>query len=314
MRFVIDETSWRFDGLEQDVCIEALETMLDLLDDAHEQGHSTCYSEDLFSIAIWQNKSFYDLYEPNSSVSIPWEVQERIASIFGRLSKWQELDLPSPPSVEVQINQGREEDAPSIAWAHEQIKQNKVRAVACLVFPGIRSVGCLPVTVKNCTENLWFIADHQNYYNFFRWLITDTTKNPSEMEAFALSAFPSIDFVPGVFNGIKDMSKPYRELVNPLTKHLGELSDHGKQFFKESWINAPAKFGSLGVELSDENGKTKKNSKAKKERTINIEGKDIIFWWHSKLEPNRDRIHFYPNRIPNGGRLLVGIFCCHLQT
>jgi len=99
-----------------------------------------------------------------------------------------------------------------------------------------------------------------------------------------------------------------------LTKHLGVLSDHGKQIFKDPWINAPAMFGSYGVELSDENGKTKGNSKAEKERTININGTDIIFWWHSKLEPDRDRIHFYPDRIKDGGRLLVGIFCSHLQT
>lgn len=170
------------------------------------------------------------------------------------------------------------------------------------------------MTVKSCTESLWFIADHQNYYNFFRWLITDTTKNPSEMEAFALSAFPEIDFVPGVFNGIKIMSKPYKELVKPLTKHLGALSDHGKRIFSGSWSNAPAEFGALGVDLSDENGNTKGNNEARKKRTININGTDIIFWWHSKFERDRDRIHFYPDRIPTGGRLLVGIFCCHLQT
>jgi hypothetical protein len=314
MRFVIDETSWRFDGLEQGDCIEKLETMLDLLDDAHEQGHLACYSEDLFFITVWQNKSFYELYEPDSPVFIPGEVRERIASIFGGLSKWQDIDLPWPSAFDVQVNQGSKEDAPSVAWAHEQTKQDKAHAVACLVFPSIRSVGYFPVTVASCTENLWFIANQQNYCNFFRWLITDTTKNPSEMEAFALSAFPSIDFAPGAFNGIKSMSKPYREIVKPLTKHLGALSDHGKRIFSGSWTNAPAEFGSLGVELTDENGNTKGNSEARKERTININGTDTIFWWHSKLEPDRDRIHFYPDRIPTGGRLLVGIFCCHLQT
>ncbi len=224
MRFVIDETSWRFDGLEQGDCIEKLETMLDLLDDAHEQGHLACYSEDLFFITVWQNKSFYELYDPESPVSIPREVQEHIAIIFGRLSKWQELGSLKPLALEVQIEQRNKENAPSIAWAHERIKQNKEHAIACLVFSDIRSVGYLHVTVMDCTESLWFIADHRNYSDFFRWLITNTTKNPGEMEVLALSAFPSIDFAPGAFNGIKDMSKPYREIVKPLTKHLGALS------------------------------------------------------------------------------------------
>lgn len=314
MRFVIDETSWCFDGLGQDDVIEALETLLDLLDNANEQGHLACYSEELFSRGVWQNKNFYELYEPHLPISIPREVQERVAILFARLSKWEELDYSWPPALEVKISQGNEECAPSIAWAHEQVKQDKTHAVACLVFSDIRSVGYLPVTVKSCTESLWFIADHQNYYNFFRWLITDTTKNPSEMEAFALSAFPSIDFAPGVFNGIKSMSKSYREIVSPLTKHLSALSDHGKRIFSGPWSNASAEFGSLGVDLSDENGNTKRNSEARKERTINIKGKDIIFWWHTKLGPDRDRIHFYPDKVSGGGRLIVGIFCHHLRT
>lgn len=314
MRFVIDETSWHFNELGQSDCIEKLETMLDLLDKAYEQGHLACYSEELFSTAIWQNKSFYDLYEPDSPILIPYEVRERIASTFGRLTKWQELDSLCPATVNVQIDCRKEEYAPSIAWAHEQTKQDKSNAIACLVFPDIRSAGCFPVTVNNFTEKLWFISDNQNYYSFFRWLITDTTKNPSEMEEFALSAFPAIDFVPDVFNGIKNMSKSYMDIIRPLTKHLGTLSDHGKRIFSESWSNAPTEFGSLGIELSDENGRTKRNKKAQKARTININGKDIIFWWHTKLEPDRDRIHFSPDRIPTGGRLLVGIFCRHLQT
>ncbi|NBQ67973.1 MAG: hypothetical protein EBU46_03705 [Nitrosomonadaceae bacterium] len=124
MRFVVDETSERFDGLEQNVCIESLEILLDILDDANEQGHAACYSEELFSTTILQNKSFYELYAPDSPVSIPREVQERIASIFARLPKWQELELSWPSAFEVQIEQGSEEYAPSIAWAYEQIKQD----------------------------------------------------------------------------------------------------------------------------------------------------------------------------------------------
>jgi len=134
------------------------------------------------------------------------------------------------------------------------------------------------------------------------------------MEAFALSAFPDIDFAPGAFNGIKDMSKPYRELVKPLVRHLSAFSDHGKRIFSGPWAQVPAEFGALRVDISDENGNTKGNSEARKDRTIIIDGTDIVFWWHSKLEPDRDRIHIYPDRIPKGGRLLVGIFCCHLKT
>ncbi|KJV05758.1 hypothetical protein [Methylocucumis oryzae] len=256
MRFVIDETSWCFDGLAQDDFIEAFETLLDLLDDANEQGHLACYSEELFSKAVWQDKSFYELYDPDLPISIPREVQERIAILFARLSKWQELDYSWPPAFAVRIAPKNDEyDAPSIAWAYEQTKQNKTCAVACLVFSSSRLTGFIAVTIKNSTENLWFIADHKHYCSFFRWLITDTTHHPGEMEGFAHSAFPEIDFAPGAFNGIKGMSKPYRELIQSLVKHLGVLSDHGKRIFLGGWSKASAEFGALGVDITDENGK-----------------------------------------------------------
>ena len=161
---------------------------------------------------------------------------------------------------------------------------------------------------------LWFVDDSQNYCDFFRWLILKTTNKPVEMEKIAPSAFPSVDFVEGIFNGIKNMSKPYREIVEPLVHHLGALSDHGKRIFLGPWDEVAAKFGALGVNVSDENGKTKGDSDARKERTIVINGTNIVFWWHSKLERHQDRIHLNPDKIANGGRLLVGIFCRHMKT
>ena len=134
------------------------------------------------------------------------------------------------------------------------------------------------------------------------------------MEVLAPSAFPSVDFAPNAFNGISKMSKPYNELVGRLVRHLGVLSDHGNRIFSGPRDRVAQEFGSCGINVSDENGKTKANHVARNERTITIDGSDIIFWWHSKLERDRDRIHFYPDRIKDGGRLLVGIFCKHLTT
>jgi hypothetical protein len=314
MRFVIDETSWRFDGLDLGACTAALETMLDLLDDAQAQGHLACYSDELFNTAVWQDKCFYDLYSPESPIHIPREVQERIGSIFSSLLKWQDLDLTWPPSLDVQVAKAPMEYAPSIAWAHEQTVRNPACAIACVVYPSGRTGGNFVVTVDAKTTTLWFVADSQNYCDFFRWLIVETTKKPAEMAEIALSAFPSVDFVEGAFNGIKNMSKPYQELVKPLVLHLGVMSDHGKRIFLGSRERVAAEFGALGVDISDENGNTKSNSDARKRRTIEIDGTEFAFWWHSKLERHQDRIYFNPDRITTGGRLYVGIFHEHLKT
>jgi hypothetical protein len=312
MRFVVDESSWHFDGLPYDVCIEALEAMLDQLDDAQSQGHLACYSEELFNTSVWQDKSFYDLYSADSPIPIPREIRERVGSIFNSLSKWQDLLLTWPSSFEIQVDKAPLEEAPSVAWAHEQTLQNPAHAIACIVFSNGRQGGAFVVTVDNKMTVLWFVADSTNYQYFFRWLIVETTKKPAEMEYIAPSAFPSLDFVEGAFNGIKDMKGSYRDLIKALVNHLGAFSDHGQRIFQGPWTMVAAEFGSLGIDISDENGNTKSDNDARKKRTIEFDGTGFLFWWHSKLEPHQNRIHINPDRISNGGRLLVGIFCYHL--
>lgn len=328
MRFVIDESSWCFDGLNSYDCNEVLEKMLDQLDDVLTQGHQhlACYSEDLFNNPVWQDKIFYDLYSPDFTIQIYKDVQERIASIFNGLPKWQDIKPEKwPPSFDVQVGNAKIETAPSVAWAHEQTVKDPHCAIACVVFPLVRRPGSFNVTVNSKVTTLWFVADGQNYCDFFHWLtpkitkffrdlIVETTKNPTEMGKLAHLAFPSLDFVDGAFNGIGHMSKPYKELVKPLVHHLGALSDHGERIFggERTWIHVSAEFGGEGVVISDENGSTKSNSDARKERTAKFKGEEFICWWHTKLEPDRDRIHICPDRIHAGGKLLVGIFCRHL--
>jgi len=316
VRFVIDETSWRFDAHAPDVSIDALETLLDRLDDAREEGVLVCYSEDLFHTNVFQNKCFYDLYSSDSPIPIPMEVRERVGVLFSRLEKWQDLTQEWPASFHVTVEGSPrdEEEAPSIAWAHKQTQDDAANAIGCLIFPGGRNAGICNVIVRKIEIPLWLVEGRQQYVEFFRWLISCTTQSPAQLEEFSSSAFPSLYFVPGVFNGMKKMSKPYGELIEKVVSHLGVLSDHGEDCFTGLWAEAPARFGAHGVDVSDENGKTKANSVARKERTIDIEGERVIFWWHSKLERDRDRIHFTPDKLSAGGQLLVGIFCRHLTT
>ena len=108
------------------------------------------------------------------------------------------------------------------------------------------------------------------------------------------------------------MSKPYRDLIDPIVGHLSALCDHGQRIFSGPWQRVSAEFGALGVSISDENGNTKNNAAARNERTVVLRGACLVFWWHCKLQPDRDRIHIYPDNIKGGGKLIVGIFCRHL--
>lgn len=314
MRFVIDETSWKFNGLSQAVFLEKIETFLDLIDSQIEKGNIVCYSEDLFHSQVFGDLCFYDLYNPVAPISIPWYIRERISITFAHLQKWEDFDS-WPTSFDIKIlPHGILEPAPSIAWAHHRNNSNVIDTIASLVFPGGRVTGFFDVEVANVTRPAWFISSEIDCVKFFRWIILNGTTSPAQLERFANAAFPQLDFVPNVFNGIKTMSKPYILLLPNIVHHLSIFSDEGKKIFSGPHIDVPAKFGSLGLNVSDENGNTKSNSEAKKDHTRTFNGKETQFWWHSKLELDRDRIHLDPTPLNSRQKIVIGIFCRHLTT
>jgi hypothetical protein len=312
-RFVIDETSWQFDHLALGDCCDELEQLLDKIEKAIQEKHGVCYSEELFCQPVWQNKMFHELIDRNSGYAISRDTYERLFSIIYKLPKWQDLELSLPETDQVDFD-GQPQTAASIAWAHQQSHADKNNAVACLVLSPKRICGKHKITVAKRTVSLWLVADWNSYQGFFRGLITDISKNPDEMAYFSESAFLNLDFRDHVFQGIKDMSKPYQALVGDIVKHLAALSDHGKEIFSGELEDASDKFRPLGVNMSPESGKTKQNKKACDQRTFSHKEKEVIFWWHSKLEPDRDRIHFYPNNVRTGGKIIIGIFCKHFNT
>ena len=314
MGFVIDEISWTFDGLDSEQCIEVLESILDCIDDAMGKGHNCCYSDDLFHMPIREGHSFYELYEINTPLLIPQEIRERVAVAFGRLQSWQDMESPWPNDFYIVVDGGANEYAPSIAWAHAQTSADHACAVACITHPFRWRSGCREVDVSGEKTPIWFVNTERDREYYFRWMITETAKTPAEMEILAVSAFRSLDFAEGVFKGIKSMSKPFVAIAPAIVTHLSVLSDEGKRIFSGPRERVSAEFGALGINISDENGNTKKNTRARAERTIVFNHEELQCWWHTKIEPHQDRIHIYPEKLRTGGRLIVGIFCDHLTT
>jgi hypothetical protein len=310
MRFVIDETSWNFNGLDPGLCVEVLEEVLDCIEFVQSQGHVCCRSDELFNMPIRDGRSFYELYHADSPIPIPRVVRERIAAVFSHLQEWEDW----PASLDVIIAGNVPEFAPSIAWAHQQTTRCPTNAVACISHPVRRTSGQVDVTVAAVTTSIWFVSDERDSERFFRWLIAETTETPEGMRALSASAFLGLDFVEGAFNGIKTMSKPYRVLVPTIVRHLAALSDEGARIFSGPLDRVPAEFGPFGVNISDENGETKSNRSARVARTRTVHGETRVFWWHTKLERHQDRIHLCPQKVGIGGRILVGIFCHHLTV
>lgn len=170
------------------------------------------------------------------------------------------------------------------------------------------------MSVGDQVTSLWFVPTAEYLEKYFRWLIGNYAQRPQDIEQFAPHAFKALQFVDECFRSIGTMNGAWPELLREIVKHLSIFSDDGQRIFSGRWSRAPVEFGSLGINLSDENGNTKANPLAKRERRIVVKGEELFFWWHSKLEPHQNRIHICPGKIPAGGKMIVGIFCLHLAT
>ena len=310
--FAIDETCWAVGNLTSSEYLGKIEDILDYVEVLTSAGHDTVFSDDLFNMALCLDLTFYDLYDTTSPVSIPRHVQERIAVIFGRLGTWQDLEFDWPDGFDVSVEGQSLEFAPTIAWAHARSSEGEKSNVPCIVHSLSRASGHFSISLNDRPAKVWMLSRETETQGYFRWTIVNATRSANEMEKYLSDAYPQLAFVTGALAGISTMSKPYVHMVEDINVHLSALCDHGERIFRGLWQQAPSEFGSLHVNLSDENGNVKQNKVCQRERTRNFGGQDLIFWWHTKIRPDRDRIHFCPDLVSEGGRIIVGIFCYHL--
>jgi len=313
-RFVVDERSINLNGLESSAGKKLIQDMLYLIYDVQEEGHVVCFDDDLFTMSVLHDRSFWELCDPESPVRLDAELSQFASAIFGRMPRWYETETPGPADFDVSIDGRSKETSASVAWAHRQAIVGGLSSAACLSAFGGRRTGVVEVVVAGQLEEVWFADTRRGIEQYFRWIIAKHASTPDQIANVAPFAFTQIRFVDRCFDGIGKMSKPCRQLAPAIVAHLAAFSDEGKRIFSGPWARAPLEFAALGVQISDENGNTKSNAIARRERSIILDGETQLFWWHSKIEPHQDRIHICPNLVPNGGAVVVGIFCRHLTV
>jgi hypothetical protein len=313
LRFVVDETSWQLTGRNPTEILELVENALDLLEAVQDDGHRTFYSDELFHTVISGHRTFWDLSDETYEFRLPMDTTIRASSLFAKMFRCED-EQPQLRSIDVRLDNGPPEIATGISWAHRNNELLNLDAVSCLAIPVTRSPGLKIATVESIDAPVWFVTCKEEIKLAFRFLAERASETDDDLAALSSSAFPDLAFVAGAFAGIKGMSRPYRELRPAIVHHLAILSDHGALIFRQPWQDAPSRFGALGVNLSDENGNTKQNKAAQNERKLTVDGVERYFWWHTKIEPHRDRIHLCPDLVATGGKVTIGIFCRHLTT
>ena len=319
VRFVLDESSWgAATGTDTGVLSDAIQHLIARLDTARERNEGVAMHSDYYSTDLGEGvQLFAVLFEPSCSLQLDHDLAQRLILALDQISDFDDAGL-----VEYDAEfDGRVRFAPGTAWAHGCCLQRRHIAVLPLPLDAVPR-GRLPVTVAGATTEIFFVAEEAQHVDFFRAVIALENADEAMFEHLARSAFPALEWADNIWRGLGHFSRPYVEIRAELVRSLGGLSDHGAECFDEYRARDPRQLQQIlsahvGAETSDENGLTKKHRPSKRDRTRWHRGTDKVFWWHAKLRPNVDRIHFLyepptaTSPVPENGRIVVGLFKDH---
>lgn len=140
--------------------------------------------------------------------------------------------------------------------------------------------------------------------------LEQTPADLSRLERISPRMFPDIEFSSSAWKHLNSLSAATRTDLSALVAHLGVLNDavHGIWAKVSSTSDRQAALGSLGVSASLEGPRTHGNRAAMKARDFEFSTGIVRCEWHTKLNPNIDRIHF---AVTDAG-VLVGTIVDHL--
>ena len=319
-RFVLDESSWAgateanlAGGLD-----DAIERLLERLDVARDRDEPVVKHENYYETDLGDGVRLYaSLFDPSCPVRLDRDLTNRVITALDRANTFDDSQLTQ---YDAEFHQ-KIRFAPGVVWAHTSCREGHHVAVFLLPL-GEVPVGKVPVTVADATLEIFFVAGESQHVDFFRSVIELENADEAKFERLARSAFPALDWADNVWRGLGHLSRPYIEVRDKLVRCLGGLSDHGAACFDEFEAADPRQLARVlsahvGAKTSDENGATKQHPQSKRDRARHHRGIDKVFWWHVKLKPHVDRIHFLYEPSPGSGpklresRIVVGLFKDH---
>lgn len=318
-RFVLDESAWAAaTGADTGVLSNAIDKLLERLDTARERNEDVTKHPNYYETPLGDGvKLFSALFEPTCRVQLGRDLAERLRLALDRVNEFDDSKV-----VESHAEfDGSVRFAPGAVWAHACCSQG--RHIAVLPLPlGAVPRGRVRITVAGTIADVFFVTKESHHVHFFRSVIALENADEAMFERLARSAFPALEWADDIWRGLGNLSRPYIEVRDELVRYLGGLSDHGAMCFYKHRVGDPRHLtrflsAQVGSETSDENGRTKRHRPSIKDRTRRHCGTEKVFWWHVKLRPNVDRIHFlYEPPTPSSpltehGRIVVGLFKSH---
>ncbi|MCZ4618454.1 hypothetical protein [Rhodococcus qingshengii] len=309
-RFFIDENGFVFTDQTVESIESALREFSDTLDFVAQDSKEICKWSQIWFIRSTPDEELLDLL--NGNKEIDRDIARRISLILDRVDDWDnDFDI-NLPSLGVVCGEEIIEIAPSIVVCG-LTKQN-LPTTACLTTLQSNRSGKLAVNYTDKSYvDVRFIASPAGGVEYWRDVILFESKNAQDLNAWSKFAFPDLIFPNGIWSQIGNFDGRFRDNLPKIVKHLSGLNDHARNI----WIDhsEPAEImaymGSLaGIDCSKDSPNTHKNSSAMASRRVYFEDGELLCEWHTKLEKDKNRIHF----AVENEKVYVGIFAKHLIT
>lgn len=309
-RFVIDDAPWAPAQISSAALDESLVAFADRLQTTNSRREQIGFYVGIWDVALVGADTLSTLiYERENPRRLSRDVRTRLSRLFDQLAG-NTFDETGLPSLEVDI-QGARFVAPAVvvAWGATATR----RAIGCITPTCSGRVGALPVGVNGIVHPIHFVTNEATHVAFFRDAVSVENADERGFAILARSAFPLLQFVEGVFGGLRDFSRPFRDRRGDLVFHLSVLNDAGARIFALAQNQRiEAEFRALQVIMSPETRETIADGRCRRARERVHGDETLVFDWHMKVEPQIDRIHVHPGTAASAGRVLVGIFHAHL--
>ncbi|HEX5752290.1 MAG TPA: hypothetical protein VFZ09_39150 [Archangium sp.] len=327
MRFVLEESSWAWDGNNREAFIERFEQLLDRLDIAYEREEPCAASREWLQQQVLGSYTLNDLlWNPDSPLDLPFEVRQRVVGHLNMMRYWDEET--AWPAIDVNIA-GRDVLSPSAALGHARVRERQ--ATACLPLPGPWRGPC-EVIVNGVKEHVHFVVDELSHRAFFRDALEVERVDEAGLEVLAPHAFPDLLFLNGVWSELGHFEGGYARVRQSLHRFLAVLDEHGAWVFTdETGRLSPEepmpsvggrkpvtnqiiqqRFIRWGFDVAPEKPNVRTDGICRRARERELEGQTLYCEWHYKLESHTNRVHIHPPVNASGGKVIVAIFRDHL--
>ena len=306
-RFVVDEHALVLDETPANERESILVSLADELSELRSSGECFEILSGWGTIDCVDGLNIADAL--NGGISFDPDICRLLLGLLGKSSNWDE-----DPAVAIDpdvIVDGDPCIGYGVAWARQSVVAHQ--GVAVVTTPQRFSAGLHGVRTskRSSRADVYFVVSADDHKGFFRTIyeLEDVPK-----EAFfelAARAFPQLLFAEEL--DFRDFQGTYRELRASVVFHLGQLHDGFIEARSTEGGRSDRISTRLGIDVSIE-GTARSNERLMKHRDVKFNGRVYRCEWHSKIEHNRNRIHFHPGNETTEDRILVGIFHRHLPT